>query len=222
LSRIIYTISTFLQRLIQFTELVSNYVHNANQCCRFYFIFSTSLVLRIVCQHVLQRLINFSALVSYTLHYVNRCCSGYFILQHWSLITYTMSTCAAAVTSLHSPALLLPTLYQHVQQRILHYKALVSYYLHYVNMCCSGHFIIQHWSLITYTISTCAAAVTSLYSTGLLLPTLCQHVLQRLIHFSALVSNYLHYIKICCSGFFIFQYCSHITYNILTYAAAVT
>jgi hypothetical protein len=149
-------------------------------------------------------------MVSYFLYYVNMCSSGYFILQQWSLISYTMSACAAAITSFFITGLILPTLCQHVLQPLLPFSALVSYYLHYVYMCCSRYFLFQHWSRITYTMSTCAAAVTSFFSTGFVLPTLCLHVLQPLLHFTALVSYYLHYINMCCSGYFILQHGSRI------------
>jgi hypothetical protein len=131
----------------------------------------------------MQRLFNFSATITYYLQYVNRFCSGYFILQHWYLITYTLSTCAAAVTSFSSPGLIFPTIYQHVLQRLLHFTALVSYYLDYVNRCFNVYFILQYCSRLIYTMSTCVAAVTSFYRFGLVLPTTCQLVKQRLLHF---------------------------------------
>jgi hypothetical protein len=134
---------------------------------------STSHVFSTLCQHVLQRLLQFSALVSYFLHHMNRYRSVCFILHN---------------------GLVLPTLCQYVLQRLLHFTALVSYYLHSVNMCCSGYFNFQQWSRITYTVSTCAESVCSFYSTGLVLPTLCQHVLQRLLNFTELVSYYLDYV----------------------------
>jgi hypothetical protein len=148
-----------------------------------------------------------------------------------------MSKYGAAVISFFSTDLILTTLYRHVLQRLLHFPTLFSYYLHYSNMGCSDKTIFQHlhyaymcWSIyfifqdlsvITYNISTCAAAVISLYSSLLLLPTLCQHVLQRLPHFTALVSNNLHYINMSSSGYLIFQHCSIITYTMSTWAAAV-
>jgi hypothetical protein len=148
-----------LQRLIHFRAIVSYYVQYVNTCCSVYLIFSTGLVLPRVCQHVLQRLIHFSVLVKFYLHYVKICCSCYSILQHWSGITYTWSTCAAADISFYNTGLVLSTLGQHELQRLHHFSALVSYYLHYVknmrlpllhfsalistylqyvNMCCSG------------------------------------------------------------------------------------
>jgi hypothetical protein len=154
---------------------------------------SNCLVLPTICQYVLQRLLHFSALVSYYLQYTNMCCSGYIILQHWSLITYTMSACVAEVTSFFSNVLLLPTLCQHVLQR--------------------RFLFLQDWSLITYTMSTNAAGGNSIFITGLELPTVCQNMLQRLIHISVLLSYYLQYINICCSGYLIFQHFSLITYT---------
>jgi hypothetical protein len=154
------------------------------------------------------------------LHYDNLCCSGFFIFQHGSRIPYTMSTCAAAVspffqhwsrityiistwyatvTSFYSTRPLLPTLCQLVMQRLFHFSATITYYLHYVNTFCSGYFILKHWSRITYTLSTCAAAVISFFSTALILPTLWHHVLQRVLHFTALVSYYLDYVNRCFS-----------------------
>jgi hypothetical protein len=184
--------------------------------------YSTCFVLPTLYQHVLQRLLHFTTEVSYYLNYIYLCCSGYFILQHWSRITYTMSACAAAVISFYSNRLLFPTLCQHVLQRLFHFTVIVSYFLHYVNMCSSGYFILQHWSRITYTMSTCAAAVSAFFSTGLVLPTVCQHVLRRLVHFSALVSYYLHYVNMGCSGYFILQHGSRIILcSLLVCAAAI-
>jgi hypothetical protein len=326
-----------LQQLFHLTALVSYYLHYINKYSTVISFFSKFLVLSTICQLLLQRLLHFSALVSYYLHYVknmlqrllhfsalvsyyikyvNMCCNGYYILQHWSRITYnmstgdatvtsffnhgsrinctiswcasevspftctglvlptlllhvlqrlvnfqhwthipfTMSTCAAAVSNIFSTGLVLPTLCLHVLQRLLHFSGMIRYYIQYIYMCCSGHFIIQHCSLISYTMSaraqrllhfralvsyylqyvhmfcsvyfifqhcsriaysipTCAAAVTSFYSTGLLLPTLFQHVLQRLLHFSALVSYYLHYDHMSSSGYLISQHWSLITYT---------
>jgi hypothetical protein len=149
MSRIIYTMSLVLQRLVHFTTLVSYYLHSVNIC--------------------LQRLLQFSTLVSYYLHYVNMCCSVYFIF---------------------STAILLPTLCQQVLQWIPHYSALVSSYIYYVNMCCSGYFIFQQFSPNKFTMSTCAASVSPSFSTGLVLTAKYQHVLKRLLHFAALISYY--------------------------------
>jgi hypothetical protein len=195
--------------------------------------FSTGLVLPTLYQKVKQRLLNFTALVSYDLQYVNMWCRGYIIFQHWSRITYTISTSAAAVTTFFSTGLVLPKICQYVLLQLIHFSTLVSYYLHYINICCSGHVFystglllpsicqlvkqrllhFQHWSRISYTLTTGSAAFISFFSTGLIIPTLgqkyaaavtsfyiisllyptlCQHVLLRLIHFSALVSYYLH------------------------------
>jgi hypothetical protein len=137
--------------------------------------------------------------------------SGYFILKHLSRINYNMSICAAAVTLIYSTALLLPTLCQNMLQRLLHFSVLHSYYLHYINICCSGYLIFQHLSRITYTISTCAAADSSFFNTALVLPTLYQRVQKRLVHLQAVVSYYLPYVNNCCSGYIIFQHCSRIT-----------
>jgi hypothetical protein len=169
-----------LQRLIHFSALVSYYLHYVNKWSRGYFINSTGLLLAIQCHHVLLRLIHFSALLSNYLQYVNMWWTGFYIF--------------------FSTGLVLPTLCQHLLQRIGHFSALVSYDLHYVNIWCSGYLIFHNWSRITYTISTCAEEVTTFFSTNLVLPTICQYVLHHLIHFSTLVSYYLHYINICCSG----------------------
>jgi hypothetical protein len=162
----------------------------------------------------MQRLVHISAPVTYYLHYDNRLCSGYFILQHWSpinnnmsscaaafyfmlqqlsRITYIMSTSAEAITSFFSTGLVLHTLCQNVLNRLLHFSALVSYYLHYFYMCNSGYFI---------------------FSTGLVLATLCQEVLQRSRHFTELLSYYLKYTNMCGNGYFILQHMSLITYNL--------
>jgi hypothetical protein len=183
--------------------------------------FSTGLVLTTLCQNLRQRLVQFTSLVSYYLHNVNMCTSVYFILQHCSRIIYTRSTCAAAfisffntglilptlcqknaaaVISFYSIYLLFPTLCQLVLQRLIYFSELFSYYLHYIYICCSGYYILLLWSRIIYILSTCDAAVNSFFNTGLVLTTLYQHVLQRLVHFSALVSYYLHYFNMCCSG----------------------
>jgi hypothetical protein len=110
-----------------------------------------------LCHHVLQRLLQF---------------------QHWSPITNNMSTCGAAFTSFYSTGLVLPSLCQQVLQRLIKFRALVSYYQHYVNFCCSVYYNLENWSRIPYTMSTSAAAFTSL---------------------SALVSYYLEYVNMCCS-----------------------
>jgi hypothetical protein len=198
--------------------------------------FSTCHVLPTLYQHLLQRLLHFSSYFSYSLHYVNMCSIGYFIFQHTSPITYNMSTYAAAVSPFFRNCFELPTVCQHGIQRLVHFSAMVSYYLHYVNMVCSGYFILQHLLRITYTLSTCAAAWNSFFRTGLVLPTICQHVLQRLItsffstglilptlcqkyaaaviSFSTLVIYFLVYVSICCSGYFIFENWSRITSSI--------
>jgi hypothetical protein len=150
------------------------------------------------------------------------CSSGYFILHHFSLISYTMSTCSAAINSFFSTGLVLSTLGQRLLQRLFYFSALVSYYLHYINKCCSGYSILEHCSLITYIMSTCPAVIISFFSIGLVLPTLSQRVLKRLVYFSALLSNSLHYVNICYSGYFIFQHCSRITYTMWIFYAAVT
>jgi hypothetical protein len=166
-----------LQRLLQFQHW-STITYNMSTCgaedISFYI---TGLVLPKICEHVLQRLLNFSAIVSYYLHYINKCCSGYSILQHWPLITDTMSAGCVAITSFFSTGLLIPTLCQLVLQGLLHFSGLLSYYLHYDNMCCSCFLIFQHGSRISYTMSTCAAAVISFFRTGLVLPSLFQHEL---------------------------------------------
>jgi hypothetical protein len=149
--------------------------------------FSTGPEFPTVGPYVLQWLVHFSALASCYLHYSNMCCSGYFIIENWSRITFILSTWAATVTSFYSTHPLLPTICQLVIQRVFHFSATITYYLHNVNRFFSGYFILQHWSRITYTLKTCAAAVTSFYMTGLVLPSICHHVLQRLLHFTALV-----------------------------------
>jgi hypothetical protein len=144
--------------------------------------FSTAHVLPTPFQQVLQRLIHITALVSNYLHPLNMFCSGYFIFKHSPRIPYNMSTCAAAYTSLYRTGPALPRLCHHLLQRLLHFTALLSYYLDYVNMCFSVYFILQQWSRITYTMSTFSAVVNFFYSIGLVIPGLCPHVLQRLIH----------------------------------------
>jgi hypothetical protein len=139
------------------------------------------------------------------------CCSCYSTLQHWSRITYTWSTSAAAFTSFYSTALVLSTLGQNVLQRLLHFSALVSYYLHYVKNMLQGLHQCQHCSLIFYSMSAFPAAVTSFFRSGLAVLPLYKHVLQWLIHFTALVSYLLHYVSMCCRGYFIFQHWSRIT-----------
>jgi hypothetical protein len=152
--------------------------------------FRTCLVLPKLCKQVLQRLLQF---------------------QHWSHITITMSTCAASVSPSFSTGHVLSTLYQQVLQRLIHFTALVSYYLHYVSRYCSDYFIFHHWSLITYNMSTCAAAATSFYSTLLLLPKICLLVMQRLVHSSQPFTYSLHSVNMCCRGYFNFQHSSRIT-----------
>jgi hypothetical protein len=184
--------------------------------------FSTGLVTPTLCKHVLQRFLHFSARISNFVHYVNMSCNGYVILQHATLITYTMSTCDEAVFPFFSNDHVLPTLGQQVLQRLRHFTARVSYYLHSLYMSCRGYFILQQGSHITYTISSCAAAISSFYSTGLVLPTLILHVLQRLFHFTRLISYYIIYVIMFCSVYFILQHGSLITYTMSTCAAAVT
>jgi hypothetical protein len=113
------------------------------------FIFSNCLEQAKLCQNVLHRLLHFSALFSYYLNYTNMYGSGYFILQHWSLIIYNKSCICCSGYFNFSIGLLLPNISQHVQQRLFHFTVLVSYYLQYVNMCCSVYFILERWSRIT-------------------------------------------------------------------------
>jgi hypothetical protein len=111
-----------------------------------------------------------------------------------------MSICAAAVSPFFSTGLLLATLYQHVLQRILHFSELVSNYLHYINMSCNNYDDLEHAYLITYNMSNYDAVGIPFFSNDHVLPKLCQQVLQRLVHFTALVSYYQHAVNMCCSG----------------------
>jgi hypothetical protein len=158
----------FFQDWSLITYTMSTYAAGGNS------FFITGLELPTLCQNILQRLIHISVLLSYYLQYINLCCRGYLIFQHFSLITYTMS---------------------HMLQLLVHFSPLVSYYLHYINICCSGKTISQHWSRITYPMSICATAVTSFFSTALVLPKIYQNELQRLIQFTALASYYLNYVS---------------------------
>jgi hypothetical protein len=130
-----------LHRFLHFSSRVSNFIHYVNMCEAVSPFFSTGLVLPTLYQHVLQRLLHFSELVSYYLHYINMSYNGYVVLQNESLITYNMSTYDAAGIPFFSNDHVLPTLCQLVLQRLLQFTSLVSYYLHSVNMCCSGYFI---------------------------------------------------------------------------------
>jgi hypothetical protein len=145
------------QQLFHFEALVSYYIHYVS-------IFAAALTSISNLSPITRAASfnSFSAIVSYYLEYVNICCSAHFIFQHWTHITYTM------LNDL---------------QPLVQFTALLSYYLNCVNMCCSGYFILQPWSRIIYNSSTWAAPFNSFFSTDLVLPKLCQNMLQRLIHF---------------------------------------
>jgi hypothetical protein len=198
-SRITYTMSKCAAAFSLFLAGFSNFLHYVNMCEAVSPFFRTGLVLPTLYQHVQQRLLHFSELVSYYLYYINMIYNGYVVLQNASLITYNMSNCDAAGI-----------------------PATITYYLQYVNRFCSGYFILQHWSRITKTLSTCAVAVISFFSIGLVLPRLWPHVLQRLIHFRALDSYYLHYVNLSCSVYFNLQKWSRIMYTMPTRAEAFT